>query len=97
MKLRFSPAATREVAAAFSWYERAQVGLGYRFKATLREVFWLIEAYPEASPTVFLHYRQTRVHGFPFVVVYEAKEDVIKILAVFHTSRDPKVWRDRAR
>ena len=37
MKLRFSPAATREVAAAFSWYERAQAGLGYRFKATLQE------------------------------------------------------------
>ncbi len=88
MKLRFSPAATREVAAALSWYERAQVGLGYRFKATLQEVFWLIEAYPEASPIVFLQYRQTRVHGFPFVVVYEPKEEVIEILAVFHASRD---------
>ncbi len=54
MKLRFSPAATREVAAAFSWYERAQGGLGYRFKVALQEVFWLIEAYREASPIVFL-------------------------------------------
>ena len=97
MKLRFSPAAAREVAAAFSWYERAHVGLGSRFNAALREVFSLLQAYPEAGPPVFRSFRQAQVRSFPFVVIYEPKEEAIEVLAVFHTARDPKTWLDRAR
>ena len=72
-------------------------GLGDRFKARLGQVFRLICSYPEAFPAVFQSYRQARVLRFPFVVIYEPREEHIEILAVFHTCRDPEVWQDRAR
>lgn len=32
---------------------------------------------------------------FPFVVIFEIHPEVIFILAVFHTSRNPGVWQQR--
>ena len=44
-------------------------------------------------------YRNTRVYyikGFPFGIHYLEKGDQVIILAVLHTSRNPKVWKSRS-
>jgi hypothetical protein len=35
--------------------------------------------------------------GFPFGVFYVILPEVISVLAVFHTSRDPALWQARYR
>jgi len=32
---------------------------------------------------------------FPFAVFYEVTEDEIQVIAVFHSRRDPEVWKSR--
>ena len=32
---------------------------------------------------------------FPYIVIYEQYEDIIMILAIFHTSRNPTNLQDR--
>jgi len=32
---------------------------------------------------------------FPFVIYYQIKELTISVIAIFHTSRNPEIWKDR--
>ena len=53
----------------------------------------------QSNPGLFqLKYRETRVRymkKFPFGVHYMVKEDTVIVLAVLHTSRNPKIWEKR--
>jgi len=40
--------------------------------------------------------RQAVVRRFPYVVLFVEYSDYVEVLAVFHTSRDPKQWQGRA-
>lgn len=39
--------------------------------------------------------RRRVVRRFPYVVIYLVEPEHIEVLAVFHTSRDPKQWQGR--
>lgn len=53
----------------------------------------------QGNPNLFqLKYCETRVRymkKFPFGVHYMVKEDTVIVLAVLHTSRNPKIWEER--
>lgn len=53
----------------------------------------------QETPELFERkYRKTRVRylqGFPFGVHYIIRENTVEVLAVLHSSRDPKNWNDR--
>jgi len=48
-----------------------------------------------AWPRVRGEARRRLVRRFPFAVNYLVEPQHIEVLAVFHTSRDPKVWHGR--
>jgi hypothetical protein len=89
--------AIEETAEAYIWYEGKQIGLGERFLAELENTFVHIQD----KPLVFKqNYRKVRIailSTFPFMVIFTIKEKEIVVHSVFHTSRNPKVWRKRVR
>jgi toxin ParE1/3/4 len=51
---------------------------------------------PRLHQAVFGDVRRAVVAGFPYCVYYREEADRVRVLSVFHTSRDPNVWQSRA-
>ena len=39
--------------------------------------------------------RKHVIKKFPFLIYYRIVETVIQVIAIFHTSRNPKIWNER--
>ena len=95
MKIRFHPEAEVELHEALQWYSRQRKGLEAEFMLCVDEALQRISRNPELYPVVHRNARRVIVRRFPFVVFYECGEQEIKVLAVFHSRRNPDRWRLR--
>lgn len=91
------PAARAEFDEAFDWYEARRAGLGSQFVASVEQAFDRISRNPLLHGTVYGEVRCALVRRFPYGVYYLVEEERIVVLAVFHSSREPKVWQGRVR
>lgn len=82
--------ASQEIMDAFNYYESAQSGIGAVFINYLESTFNSISTNPNGFKRISAKSRQAVVRKFPFIVIYEAINKQIVILAVFHTSRKPR-------
>ena len=88
--------AEAEFDESFDWYDAQRVGLGSEFAAAVQTVFDRIAASPRIHQVVIDDVRKDVVRRFPYSVFYRPHTDRVEVLAVFHNSRDPAVWRGRA-
>lgn len=94
--VRLLPEARVEFNEATDWYERRRAGLGVKFVARVREVLGRMAADPQRHATVYLDVRKALVPKFPYVVLYRDETHEVLVISVFHTSRDPSIWKSRA-
>lgn len=95
LTLRLLRLATAEFAEASDWYEGRKRGRGMAFTIAVDRVLIQISSDPERYPVTDDEVREASVPGYPYVIYYRILEIEIEVLAVFHTSRDPEVWRRR--
>jgi plasmid stabilization system protein ParE len=93
--VRLLPEARVEFNEATDWYERQRVGLGTKFVDRVREALGLITGAPERHAMAYLDIRKVLVPKFPYVVLYRDDADEVLVISVFHTSRDPSIWKSR--
>lgn len=91
------PAADRDIEAAFEWYEKEQLGLGREFLDQLRAAYDRIADGPLKYPRLRSKTRRALLRRFPYGVYFSVEKEVVVVLAVLHTSRDPAQWQRRAR
>jgi toxin ParE1/3/4 len=91
----FRPVADAEFIESADWYEDQRKGLGLDFIDHVQHILDNIAESPLRYPVVFKDIREGLVSKFPFVVYYRVKLDRVVILAVFHCSRDPAIWKSR--
>jgi plasmid stabilization system protein ParE len=72
------------------WYEDKSPGLGARFIDAFLAVIDYLEIHAHIFPKIEGEYRQVVMKIFPFVVVFKIVEEEVRIIAVFHTSRNPE-------
>ncbi|MHC1775202.1 MAG: type II toxin-antitoxin system RelE/ParE family toxin [Lentimicrobium sp.] len=91
------PLASEDIRQASSWYELRQKGLGKKFVSELRETAKFIKHEPQAAGIRYGDIRVVALKVFPFMIHYAIDENNknIIILAVFHTSRNPDIWKSR--
>ncbi|MES2807169.1 MAG: type II toxin-antitoxin system RelE/ParE family toxin [Bacteroidota bacterium] len=84
--------ASEEFSDAFVWYEEQQTGLGYRFKNAIDNKINLICRNPYHYKVSYKTYHEAFTEKFPFAIIYTVDEDSksITVMAIFHTSRNPK-------
>src|ERR1700754_1263310 len=84
--------AQKEIAISWDWYEERLTGLGDRFLAEIITRIRDIENYPDRFPTRHKHYKEAPVPTFPFLIIYRinSRKKSVRIVAVFHTARNPK-------
>ena len=88
--VRFLPEARAEFTEAIDWYAQRRDGLGRAFVARVREVLDRITTDPGRHRIVSTS-MSVRCSSPSF------REDLYEILviSVFHTSRDPSIWKSR--
>lgn len=91
------PFAKQDIAKAVYWYNDKQKGLGQRFIKEIRDKVLFIRENPKAFA---VRYDQTRcavLDVFPFLIHYitDDKMQRVTVVAVFHTSLNPKHWLKR--
>ena len=82
---------------AANFYEERGEGLGTALTIAVKKVLNEISQQPNRYPIVQNKVREAPVLKFPFAVYYRIEAKRIVVIAVFHCSRDPQIWRDRAR
>ena len=95
LPLRIRPEATSELNEAWNWYEERREGLGDELLGCVEVAFASVQRNPQAHRRVEGRIRQAIVQRFPYVVLFAEYPDYVEVLAVFHTSRDPKQWQGR--
>lgn len=77
------------------WYEKQQSGLGLRFYFLMNQLFQKLELHPLNYSHYSKPFRYTILKGFPYRVVFKVERSKVHIIAIFHTSRNPKELRKR--
>src|SRR5258708_27960757 len=92
MPIVISSRAQKEIEESWAWYEDRLAGLGDRFLKKILDRFQQIELNPDRFPTRFKSYKEAPVDTFPFLVIYRTskKSNMIRVVSVFHTARNPK-------
>jgi len=88
--------ARAEFDKAFDWYEHQRDGLGVEFADEVQAVFDRISGMPEIHAVVYERIRKAAVKRFPYSVFYRMEPTRILVVAVFHTKRNPRIWKSRA-
>lgn len=94
-EVRYAPGAEDDVVEGYSFYENRATGLGEEFLRPVDARISAIARSPEAHQQIYKSYRRDVVRRFPFVVIYDYENGVVTVYSVFHTSQDPKKWRER--
>lgn len=95
MNYEFHPDAERELYEAALRYEFEVKGLGRRFSDEVERVIQLLLEHPDLGSRVDDDLRHFVLRHFPFSVVYALRSDLLFVVAVAHSSREPGYWRLR--
>jgi plasmid stabilization system protein ParE len=87
--------AEEDIAEAYAWYEGRRPGLGEEFLSCVDACIETIRRTPQMNARVHENYRRGLVRRFPYAVFYECTGETVTVYGVFHTSRDPRRWRQR--
>ena len=87
--------AETEINEAADFYDLESPGLGNVFIDEIQRAIQNIVKFPAAAPLVRGRVRKRIVTKFPYALVYAAREDEVRILAVAHHKRRPFYWRGR--
>jgi plasmid stabilization system protein ParE len=90
-----TPEAEADYEDAYNWYDARNPVNADRFEARVQDVYDRISANPLLHQKVFGDVRRAVVAKFPYAVLYIPEAARVVVIAVFHTSRDPRVWQRR--
>jgi len=90
LPLFITPEAEEDLAEAKATYHRKRKGLGEEFVLCVEAALDHIRRLPEAATEVFPGVRRVVVRRFPFGVFFHVDADQIAVLAVYHSTRDPR-------
>ena len=94
-RLVILPEAKEDLREARRWYERKQKGLGNKFLSTVNDTLADIRRLPKGGLEVSPGVRRRLLRKYPYAIYYWPSDDRIVVLVVIHTSRDPRIWRNR--
>lgn len=95
MKAKLTEEAELDLIEAIRWYDKRDPELGNDFLRCVFRCISSIERNPGIYPFVHRQMRRALVSRFPFQILYEVESEDMIIYAVYHSARDPEVWKRR--
>ena len=96
MVVSFNPLAERELNDPSQYYELESPGLGAAFLTEVQLCLDAIVQHPQAGQMVVGSIRRRLVRRFPYALLYAARPDAVRILAVMNVKRRPAYWVGRS-
>jgi len=93
--VRFYRAAEFEYFSAVDWYTSKSSELADKFVTSVHSMLHQIANQPERYPENEWGVREALLIKWPYCIYYINESVYISVIAVFHLSRDPKVWQSR--
>lgn len=93
--LLVSREAELDIADSFAWYYERNSAVAERFLVSVRDVVAEIGEQPNQFPWLERGVQCARILRFPHSLIYRELTEVVTIVACFHGSQDPKVWKAR--
>jgi len=94
-KFKVTSDAETDLSLAMNWYEVQRKGLGSEFVLSFDAARNIIQRSPNSYIYRYKNIRGVLLKRFPYLALYEIVDDTIIVVAVFHTSRNPKHWKKR--
>ena len=94
-KLIFTSGAEADLKESVIWYESQRIGLGDDFVNEIDAVAIRILKNPRQFPIVLQNIHKANLKNFPFNVFFVISDNSVYVIAIFHNSRDPKIWESR--
>jgi plasmid stabilization system protein ParE len=95
MTFRFHPEAAAEFDEATGYYESQQTGLGLEFAEEVYAAIFRVLRFPDAGNPLSANTRRCLANRFPYGIIYQAKPDGLRIIAVANLHRRPGYWKHR--
>ena len=95
MNIKLHPKAENDLKEALNHYFKINLDLEKKFIYSLDLTFKKILDFPNLYQYETKTSQKVLMDKFPYIVIYEQYEDIIMILAIFHTSRNPINLQDR--
>ncbi len=95
LPVAFHRAASAEFAEAGAWYEHKREGLGNAFIAEIERCAEVAAENPLSCAIAYGDVRSVVARRFPYSVFFRLEDRRIVVLGVFHSRRDPAIWRRR--
>lgn len=93
--VRLTAAARADIDDALQWYEAHAPEIIPQFRQALRAVVERIGHDPHQFPPTPHDTRRAMLRRFPYLVIFRETDEACFVVAVFHTSRDPRIWEGR--
>lgn len=94
-RIQAEPDVDADIEAAFEWYEGEEPDLGFEFLDELRAAYRRILEGPLKYQAFRSGIRRALTRRFPYAIYFSIEGEVIVIVAVLHTARDPAEWQRR--
>lgn len=94
-QLKISPIANIELLDSIEWYNTQKDKLGFEFFHEIENAFELIKKNPLLFAKIYKDFRMLLINRFPFEVFYSIEDNMILIHHIFHSSRNPKIWKKK--
>ena len=94
--IEFRPAARFDFDEAADWYSAEDPALRDRFVDAVDQTIAAIVRSPASYPIVSgTRIRRAVVRDFPYLIFFWFDSYQVVVISVFHTSRNPIIWRGR--
>lgn len=93
--LKIDSDAFKNIQETTQWYEMQSKGLGQRYKTQTKKQINSLKKDPYLFSIKYGEIRCRKIEKFPFLIHYLIDENTktIIVFAVFHTSRNPEIWK----
>jgi mRNA-degrading endonuclease RelE of RelBE toxin-antitoxin system len=94
-KLKIDIDAFKDIQQANDWYEIQLKGLGKRYTNQAKKQINSLKRNPYLFSIKYNEIRCRKIEKFPFLIHYKINDELktINVFAVFHTSRNPEIWK----
>ena len=89
-ELLVTPKAKAEITGGYIYYETLKPGLGEKFLEQLDFYFNRITTSPEQFTQKRAPYREAFIKKFPFLIIFEIRNNSIIVYSVFNTWQNPE-------
>ncbi|MFT3882741.1 MAG: type II toxin-antitoxin system RelE/ParE family toxin [Gemmatales bacterium] len=87
--------ASNEIDEAFDWYLKRSIRAASEFQRRLKNALMQIDASPWLGTLFTEDAYWVRIKKYPYLLIYQNRTPIIRVIAVAHQSRRPGYWVKR--